>query len=200
MSSRTQVYCSSCEKVLNYGTITLYGGLFQDPSSNLFNLARPYGLTVSYNPRVSRPGRKQKHILKRLDPYILKNRLFATYAQDETHEFGLFPFRSPLLGESLLLSFPPGTKMFQFPGCLLPLKVECYGFTIAGFPIRKSPDQSLLSAPRRLSQTTTSFISHICQDILYVLFCELLTTVPSQREYGSLLVPSIARELTLPNC
>ena len=28
---------------------------------------------------------------------------------------GLVPFRSPLLGESLLLSFPTGTKMFQFP-------------------------------------------------------------------------------------
>ena len=30
--------------------------------------------------------------------------------------FGLLRFRSPLLSESLLFSFPPGTKMFQFPG------------------------------------------------------------------------------------
>ena len=30
--------------------------------------------------------------------------------------FGLFRFRSPLLTESLLFSFPPGTQMFQFPG------------------------------------------------------------------------------------
>ena len=30
--------------------------------------------------------------------------------------FGLIPVRSPLLGESRLLSFPPGTEMFQFPG------------------------------------------------------------------------------------
>ena len=29
--------------------------------------------------------------------------------------FVLFPFRSPLLRESRLLSFPAGTKMFQFP-------------------------------------------------------------------------------------
>ena len=29
--------------------------------------------------------------------------------------FGLLPGRSPLLGESLLFSFPAGTKMFQFP-------------------------------------------------------------------------------------
>ena len=30
--------------------------------------------------------------------------------------FGLFRFRSPLLAESLLLSFPPGTEMVHFPG------------------------------------------------------------------------------------
>ena len=29
--------------------------------------------------------------------------------------FGLFPFRSPLLGESLLLSLPGGTEMVHFP-------------------------------------------------------------------------------------
>ncbi len=29
---------------------------------------------------------------------------------------GLFRFRSPLLTESRLMSFPPGTEMFQFPG------------------------------------------------------------------------------------
>ncbi len=30
--------------------------------------------------------------------------------------FGLVPFRSPLLRKSRLLSLPPGTEMFQFPG------------------------------------------------------------------------------------
>ena len=30
--------------------------------------------------------------------------------------FRLFPLRSPLLGESLLISLPPATKMFQFAG------------------------------------------------------------------------------------
>ncbi len=34
--------------------------------------------------------------------------------------FRLFPFRSPLLRESLLLSFPQGTEMFQFPWFPLP--------------------------------------------------------------------------------
>ena len=32
------------------------------------------------------------------------------------HWFGLFPFRSPLLRESLLFSLPPVTEMFQFAG------------------------------------------------------------------------------------
>ncbi len=31
------------------------------------------------------------------------------------HRFGLIPVRSPLLRESLLLSFPAGTEMFHFP-------------------------------------------------------------------------------------
>jgi hypothetical protein len=33
-----------------------------------------------------------------------------------TYTTGLFHVRSPLLAESLLMSFPPGTEMFQFPG------------------------------------------------------------------------------------
>ena len=33
---------------------------------------------------------------------------------------GLFRVRSPLLTESQLMSFPPGTEMFQFPGFASP--------------------------------------------------------------------------------
>ncbi len=39
--------------------------------------------------------------------------------------FGLFPFRSPLLRESQLLSLPAGTKMFQFPA----FASAAYGFS-----------------------------------------------------------------------
>ena len=38
-----------------------------------------------------------------------------------TARFRLFPFRSPLLRESMFLSFPGGTKMFQFPPFALPV-------------------------------------------------------------------------------
>ena len=71
--------------------------------------------------------------------------------------FRLFPFRSPLLWESIFLSLPAGTKMFQFPA-FAPRK-RCKAFSLAGFPIRKSPDQVLFADPRSLSQLTTSFIA-----------------------------------------
>ena len=38
---------------------------------------------------------------------------------------GLVRFRSPLLAESLLMSFPPATEMFQFAGFASPT----YGFS-----------------------------------------------------------------------
>ena len=66
--------------------------------------------------------------------------------------FGLLPFRSPLLRESLLLSSPPGTKMFQFPG----LPSSPYEFrtgyrpiTDGGFPHSDIPGSTLTySSPR----------------------------------------------------
>ena len=39
------------------------------------------------------------------------------------------------------------------------------GFTWVGFPIRKSPDQSVCAAPRSLSQLAASFIACFCQGI-----------------------------------
>ena len=47
---------------------------------------------------------------------------------------GLLPVRSPLLRESRLISFPPGTEMFQFPGfassglCIHPVDTLARGF------------------------------------------------------------------------
>ena len=69
--------------------------------------------------------------------------------------FGLFPFRSPLLRKSIFLSFPPVTKMFQFTGLLsVQLFYSLYdtsALPLVGSPIRKSPDQSLLTATRSIS-------------------------------------------------
>ena len=41
---------------------------------------------------------------------------FPGCSATHTKATGLFRVRSPLLAESLLMSFPPGTEMFQFPG------------------------------------------------------------------------------------
>ena len=60
---------------------------------------------------------------------------------------GLLPFRSPLLGESRLISFPPGTEMFQFPGfapsglCIRPV-----GTLARGFPHSDPPQSRALCA------------------------------------------------------
>ncbi len=63
--------------------------------------------------------------------------------------FGLFPFRSPLLRESRLLSLPVGTEMFHFPTFPPPALCVQAGamghYAHSGFPIRKSPDRSLVA-------------------------------------------------------
>ena len=48
--------------------------------------------------------------------------------------FGLLPFRSPLLRESRLLSFPGGTEMFHFPPFASAPKGGYQGITPGGFP------------------------------------------------------------------
>ena len=75
--------------------------------------------------------------------------------------FGLLRVRSPLLTESLLFSSPPGTEMFQFPGCASSWAMcspmgDC-ALPQPGCPIRKSPDPRPLTAPRGLSQFAASF-------------------------------------------
>lgn len=72
--------------------------------------------------------------------------------------FRLFPFRSPLLRESRLLSFPRVTEMFQFARFPSRFARDDAALPAPGFPIRKSPDHSLQTAPRGFSQSATSFI------------------------------------------
>jgi hypothetical protein len=88
--------------------------------------------------------------------------------------FGLFRFRSPLLTESLSLSFPPVTEMFHFTGCRDAHAMYSHELdrTLlrSGYPIRKSPGQSVFTALRGLSQLATSFIAYWHQGIHYVLF------------------------------
>ncbi len=54
----------------------------------------------------------------------------------------LLRFRSPLLSESRLMSFPRATEMFQFARFASHTYVFSIRYLSVGFPIRKSPDQS----------------------------------------------------------
>ena len=88
--------------------------------------------------------------------------------------FGLFPFRSPLLRESLLISFPAGTEMFQFPARPLPVLCVQTGVTphdgcrVSRFGYPRINAWS--AAPRGFSQPPTSFIGSRRQGIHRWLF------------------------------
>ena len=74
---------------------------------------------------------------------------------------GLLPVRSPLLGESRLISFPPVTEMFQFTGfASVALYIQAR-MTPKGrvSPFGHPRIKACLPAPRGLSQATTSFIA-----------------------------------------
>jgi hypothetical protein len=88
--------------------------------------------------------------------------------------FRLFPFRSPLLRESLLLSLPQGTEMFQFPW--FPLPVLCVQTGVLPFegqwvsPFGYPRIEAWSAAPRGFSQPPTSFIGFRRQGIHRWLF------------------------------
>ena len=83
--------------------------------------------------------------------------------------FGLFPFRSPLLRESRLLSLPVGTEMFHFP--TLPPPALCVQAGAMGHyaqqvsPFGNPRVKVWLPTNRGLSQAPTSFIGSWCQGI-----------------------------------
>jgi hypothetical protein len=83
--------------------------------------------------------------------------------------FSLFPFRSPLLRESRLLSLPAGTEMFHFPA--LPHTALCIQAAATVHDDRRvSPFgnpriTAWLPAPRGISQAPASFIGSWCQGV-----------------------------------
>ena len=83
--------------------------------------------------------------------------------------FGLFPFRSPLLWESRLISLPPGTEMFHFPGLAslgLYIQLRMMGHDSHRVsPFRNHRIVGCLAPPRCLSQLTASFIASQRQGI-----------------------------------
>ena len=103
----------------------------------------------------------------------------------ETTRFRLIPVRSPLLWESRLISFPPGTEMFHFPGLAssgLYIQPEMTGHDSRRVsPFRDHRIKGCLAPPRCLSQLTTSFIASWRQGIhlLPLKSCLSRTSFPS---------------------
>ena len=143
--SRAPCYLGTSPRVLRdfvYGAVTPCGAAFQTAST----ISR---ICNSLPAPVNRPASPTT-------PTWQRHRAVTP------HWFGLIPFRSPLLRESLLLSVPRGTEMFQFPR--LPLLALCVQTRVTGH------DPSLVSqfghprfnacltAHRGFSQPATSFI------------------------------------------
>ena len=143
--SRARPYSGTCQErphAFTYGTITLCGASFHPLRlAHDFVTSRPAGRRIKTGPTT--PTRQ------RLPPIT-------------SCGFGLFPFRSPLLRESRFLSFPPGTKMFQFPG--LPLSALCIQAEVPAHyhgwvsPFGSPGIKGWSAPPPGLSQPPTSFI------------------------------------------
>ena len=82
--------------------------------------------------------------------------------RDESPRFGLFRVRSPLLAESLLISFPLVTEMFHFTrlasACLC-IQHGMNGRAVQVFPFGHLRVKGCLAPHRSLSQLATSFIA-----------------------------------------
>jgi hypothetical protein len=78
--------------------------------------------------------------------------------------FGLVPVRSPLLRESRLISFPPGTEMFQFPGLLGYSRLDARWAAPPDFSQPSTPD--LLMTPRHPPRALRSLTTPIGPPLL----------------------------------
>ena len=96
----------------------------------------------------------------------------TTPGRPEPSWFGLFPVRSPLLGESRLFSSPPGTKMFQFPGFASLLSKDDRPSACRVAPFRNPRIKGRLHLPEayrslpRLSSPTRAKASAMCPFLL----------------------------------
>ena len=119
-------------------------------------LGQPSVSTTGLSPSVARLSRRLVYRELVLNAVPLPRRSFL-------RRFGLFRFRSPLLAESRLLSFPRGTEMFHFPRfarsrlCIQRGVRRHYPPWVSPFGHRRI--KAWLAAPRRFSQLPTSFFA-----------------------------------------
>ena len=143
-----------CAPAFGYGPFTLYGAAFQKLH---LTFALPHRAPTTPSPTLP----------THFDSISSRN-------EQSGAGFSLFRFRSPLLTESLSISFPPVTEMFHFAGCRDVRAMNSHELEqvlpCSGYPIRKSTGQSVFAALRSLSQLATSFIAYWHQGIHDALF------------------------------
>ena len=108
-----------------YRAITFYGRTFQT-------------VRLQFRPLIRRPLPADPS----LRPLLSHDTVHTKLTGHMYTRFGLFPVRSPLLRESLLLSFPEGTEMFHFPSFTsfgYVLFRTMGGMTLHGFPHSEIP-------------------------------------------------------------
>ena len=115
---------------------------------------------------------------------------------NESSRFGLIPFRSPLLWESRLISFPSGTEMFHFPelaSCKLCIHLRTTGHdSRRGSPFRNPRIKGCLAPPRGLSQLTASFIAFRHQGIHPMLLYTCFSKKTSFHPYSIVIEQSLS--------
>ena len=133
-----------------------YLGLEGGPPSFPPGCSCPVVLRVPLEPvLVSRTGLSPRlgH-LSRCFRYHRRSHIGALQPRrDMSPRFALIRVRSPLLAESRLISLPPGTEMFHFPGLAstsLWIRPVDDQSSWPGFPIRTPPDQRSLSTSPEL--------------------------------------------------
>ena len=108
-----------------YRPITCYGGAFHPASAE----SHECYLRGPTTPAPECVTRKERLLRRPKTSGLLAMTVFFVIASEAKQSlayhlfwvgFGLFPVRSPLLGESRLISLPPGTEMFHFPGFAAP--------------------------------------------------------------------------------
>ena len=136
------------------------------PASDRISRVRPYSGSTQEGTKFRLQG---CHLLWRAFPdrfvYPVPLSLPCEWSYNPKRQaswFGLFPFRSPLLRESNF-SFSSSRYLdVSVPWVCLQDAMNSRQDTVplrtVGFPIRKSPDQSLLTAPRSISVLVPSFI------------------------------------------
>ena len=125
--------------------------LFTFPSRYLFTIGRTRVLRLGgWSPHVqtgfhvSRPTQGQTRFLP-VRGYHPLRQSFPASSRSYLSATGLVRVRSPLLPESQLMSFPPGTEMFQFPGFA----------SLAGYSIRSGLPHSEIAGSKLIRSSPT---------------------------------------------